>query len=274
MSDVIFIMFGVIFYTLFGGAGGMLVLRLVLWPAFRIAGAPRKKQGRLILGCLLMSLYWVFATAASLAFDLYVPEEVIGWKAASTVSAVSAQALYTLAGWLAGLTGERAAPLPKLQRNATIAGACVGSFFLATHLIDAFAPDYDTGVLNLLSAVAWFVLPVGAVYLSAGAQRRLLSRYRRGACVLCDYAEVGRHKRCTECGGGTQHLCHRCRHIVDARPGQLCPECKAMIAVTCWKCGYDWRGIGSNRCPECGVWKPVLLVEPAPNPASPPASLY
>lgn len=269
---------GFLLVLLFASLVGTLVLRLALWPAFRMAGVRKKKHLPLITGCFLMSMFWILGTGGAQVAQLQ-----IGFsnrritQASDWLWLVCGGLSFLAAGAACGAVARRTAPLPGAFTTATVAGGAVGVLFTVPAVLTkdaAQAPPLPVlMLLGTLQQLAWFGLPIAAIYWAAFTQHRRVARFGMGSCIRCNYKKVGRQEVCTGCGKTMRHLCHHCRHIVDARPGAPCPRCKATIAARCWTCGYDWRGLDSPRCPECGVWKPTPPDPPA-NPASPPASLY
>jgi len=246
---------------------GAFILRLALWPAFKIAGANKGKRNRLMFGCLLMAFLWTLGVIAwQLSLIYAVPPRFTGhtYTATGYATIVVLSGWFPLAGYAAGAVARRTAPLPRVAPLAAVAGTVFSVAMTIPYVTPNFWNTSSGFLYGMAVFTAWFVLPIAAIYYSAFLQRKKLNRFTAQRCVPCGYEAVAHEPRCTECGAEPHFLCAKCRHVVDARPGDPCPKCKTPIAAACWNCGYDWTGADA-RCPECGVWKPAA---PAPAPAT------
>ena len=235
----------------------MVFLRLALWPAFLVANVKRQPIATLA-SCFVVSAVWLTCSLAC----LYIADSQGVWHGPARrgtpvlfidifpVFLFNAVA-FTASGFCCGVIFHSMMPLPRIGARASASGFIVG-------MIISFSVRIQADIVQIATPIIWLIAPIAAVYSSAFIQRRRVKRFRTGRCVNCNYEGVGRQERCTECGCAPHHMCYKCRHVVDARPGGPCPKCKAPIAQQCWQCGYDWAGAPeAPRCPECGVWKPV-----------------
>ena len=248
---------------------GALILRLALWPAFRMAGAPKGQNLRGFIVCYAVAFIWIAAFIAWRWGVSFAASQTAGFRGPQRLDPYILAAvglIFPLGAYLAAKLLKRLAPLPRLDAAAVIAGVLVAA---AVSYPLAFRPNPSvfTPLTTVISMLAvWILLPIAAVYYAALIQRRRLNRFTARRCVPCGYENVAGEPRCTECGAEPHFLCAKCRHVVDARPGDPCPRCKTPIAAACWNCGYNWTGLDSDRCPECGIWKPA-----APTPEASPA---
>jgi len=252
-SPVIFLL-QLAFYSVVGGA----ILYLVIFPAFRMATPPPRRGGKGLLTAFLLAGAWSLSSTLN-GFVLSTA------PANDALLALSVMCMQGGAGALCGLIARIAAQLPHIVKLTTGAGLIVGTMWVAPIFLGDAMYAYTP-----LFALLWFFAPVIALYISATMQSTRVFRFRTGQCVECGHTKVGRRTLCDACETPTRHLCHRCRRLVDARPGEPCPHCKkTTIAACCWSCGYAWEGVTLPRCPECGVWKPVLPTRAQSAPAAP-----
>jgi hypothetical protein len=251
---------------------GSAALLVATAPAFRMATGTRRREGWRFLACLGFAVTWTAGAVGSNIVQSYgitpgvnAPRLDYRWLTLGVL-------IFAAGGACCGMIARAAGPFP----HAVKLGALAGALYPTLSLVPVITRTAWGATIGLwpLFILAWFGLPTAALYASALIQRRRLARYRRAACVACGYELAATKPQCTECGLPPQHLCHKCRHLVDRQPGEPCPRCKATIGARCWKCGYDLRGVDSGRCPECGVWKPVPAqraepAEPAPSTSSP-----
>lgn len=226
------------------------VLVLALWPAFVMAGGTKRQFIAMIGWCFLMLLIW--STAYLIGFMLLeiINDELLVFSLPLGIIWFGA------AGALCGVIANRSAALPKVRPYCTAAGGVFGGVLGASWIL---ADQFGFHESFIIATLLWFVLPIGAYYGSAVLQRRGLKRYYRADCVKCGYGDGSKCETCSECGESPMILCSRCRRFSDRKPGKACPVCSATLGRRCWRCQYDWAGIETDRCPECGIWKPVKM---------------
>lgn len=257
ISYAALILIQIVFVSLFGGV----VLYLVVFPAFHLATLPPRRGGLGLCVSILLAGAWCLGSAGAGVILSYTHSQPHlaspPVQAPDALLLVAAVLTLTASGALCGLIARLAAQLPHIVKLTASAGMLIGT------LNAALSVQNTSWLPHPYYIIAWFALPLVALYISATIQSTRLSRFRAGNCVACGHEKVGRRACCDACNVPTRHFCYRCRRLADARPGEPCQHCKmAAIAARCWKCGYSWDGVTLPRCPECGVWKPIP-VEPA-----------
>jgi len=232
----------------------MVVVTLLLYPACLLSRDTRRRPLQFVAWSALASFVWGFAfllgamPITSLASRPGGTPPII----VSVLAAGVAVPFMTGGAALLGVIFAQMTTLPGVLMRLTIAGAAlsVGGVILCSTPYELL-----TRIAAALVPLGWIVIPPAVFYWCALTRRRTLGRYERAACVYCGCEGGGRTRACPECTRTTPCLCHRCRRFSSRPPGAPCPRCRARLGTACWKCGYDLRGVESNRCPECGVWR-------------------
>ncbi len=220
-------------------------------PAMRMAGE-RSSSARYFLRCGLLGAIW----GVTFWIALISIRELIGGLSQTRDLTLIAIPVFTAGGFSMGLALRRLSPLPAVVGPLALAGASVG--VVAVIAAGFYNTPHD--VYAALAGLIYYSLaPAAALYPSALARRRRLRAYDRGDCPACgrergaiETTEDGRCPNCKE----KRRVCHNCLRLVSAATAEPCPRCDATIDAACWRCGYDWTGVHTPNCPECGVWKP------------------
>ena len=222
----------------------------LLWPAHQLAGGSRRRVIRYLGSMSLVVLVWGLV-------GVFVIFPTLGLASASAagvlVRGVICTVLRTLGGWGVAMLLRACTPLgPGILRGGFLVGALAGTIGTTVKFLALYSsgPGFDVGVE--LAWIVWAIGPAAVYYRAAVGQRRFLRRHLRAACQHCGHEKGALGETCPECGRAPRLLCHRCRRFGD---GPACGHCGAALGSRCWRCQYDWRGIESDRCPECGVWK-------------------
>ena len=242
-----------------------LVTAAAVYPAFLLAGGRPRQMWLLQVHALVFTIVWGFSSVCGFVFLASSQTGPVG----GLVPAAFAVGSFAIGGLAMAAILESMAPIRSPHRVLIAAGGALGLVGAALSYTGQFSTGSGTVPYGRVIFSVWAVVPFAALYLGAWRQRRWLRRHRAGDCVRCGYRGGGTGAVCTECGTPPPMMCSHCRRFVSALPNQNCPRCTDAIGAECWNCGYDWTGLDTDRCPECGVFQPASSASGLPGPANP-----